>query len=288
VVVGEWLGLFEAVFERIPWTAGLAVVLLFGYPVFRNVIRAAIHRQIISHTLMTLGVIAALVVGEWATAAVVVFFMRVGDFVEHFTTEHARRALRDLTALAPQTARVELDGQEVEIPVSQVRPGDIVIARPGEKIPVDGEVIAGLAAVDQASITGEGLPIDAGPGSHVYAATLLLMGRLRIRVEQVGVETTFGRVIRLVEEAEAHRGKLQRLADRFSTYYLPVVAAIAALTYLIGRDPLATAAVLVVACSCSFALATPIAMLASIGAGARSGLLIKGGMYLRLAKLISC
>jgi P-type Cu+ transporter len=283
-VIGEWLGLFKAITGRVPWFIGLAVVLVGGYPVFRNVVRATLHGQVISHTLMTLGVIAALAVGEWATAAVVVFFMRVGDYVEHFTAERARRAVKDLAALAPQMARLERDGAEVEVPIQQVRRGDRVIVRPGEKIPVDGQVVAGQAAVDQAAITGESMPLDAGPGAQVFAASLVLQGSLRVSVEQVGPNTTFGRVIKLVEEAEGQRAEVQRIADKFSAYFLPVVSAIALLTFLIRRDPLATAAVLVVACSCSFALATPIAMLASIGAGARRGLMIKGGKYLeRLA-----
>jgi Cu+-exporting ATPase len=282
VVVGEWMGLFEVATEWIPWPVWLVIVLVGGYPVFRNVIRAALHRQVIAHTLMTLGVIAALAVGEWATAAVVVFFMRVGDYVEHFTAERARRAVKDLTAMAPQTARLEQAGVEEEVPVDQVQVGDVVIVRPGERIPVDGEVITGFATVDQATITGESMPVEDGPGSHVFAATLVRLGSLRIRTTQVGADSTFGRVIKLVEEAEAHRADVQRIADKFSAYYLPVVAGVALLTFLIRRDPLATAAVLVVACSCSFALATPIAMLASIGSGAQRGLMIKGGKYLEL------
>jgi Cd2+/Zn2+-exporting ATPase/Cu+-exporting ATPase len=280
IVAGEWLGLFAALTARVPWYLGYAVALLAGLPVFRNVLRAALRGQIIAHTLMSLGVFAALAVGEWATAAVVVFFMRIGDYTERFTAERARRAVKDLTTLAPQTARVERGGKEVSLPLAQVRPGDVVIVRPGETIPVDGEVISGQAAVNQAAITGESLPVEAGPGSHVYAATQANLGALRVRAAHIGADSTFGKVIRLVEEAEAHRAGVQRIADKFSAWYLPVVAALAALTYLLRRDPLATAAVLVVACSCSFALATPIAMLASIGAGAKRGLMIKGGKYL--------
>ncbi len=282
VVIGEWLGAFAKITDRVPWPVGLAIVLAGGYPVFRNVVRATLRGQIISHTLMSLGVLAALAVGQWATAAVVVLFMRVGDYAEHFTTERARRAVKDLTAMAPQTARVERAGQEIEVPVSQVQIGETVIVRPGEKIPVDGEVIDGQATVDQATITGESMPVEAGPGARVYAATFARLGHLRIRAAHIGADTTFGRVVKLVEEAEAHRADVQRIADKFSAYYLPVVAGIAALTFALRRDPLATAAVLVVACSCSFALATPIAMLASIGAGAKRGLLIKGGRYLEL------
>jgi len=282
VVIGEWLGVFDAFTAHLPWPVGLAIVLIAGYPVLRNVVRAALQRKITAHTLMTLGVIAALAVGEWATAAIVGFFMRVGDYAERFTTERARRAVKDLTALAPQTARVLRDETEMEVPLEAVRVGETVIVRPGEQIPVDGEVISGQATIDQAAITGEAMPVEAAPGTHVFAATITRLGSLRIRVTHAGADTTFGRVIRLVAEAETHRAEVQRIADRFSTWYLPVVVTIALLTLLIRQDALATAAVLVVACSCAFALATPIAMLASIGAGAKRGLLIKGGKYLEV------
>ena len=282
VIFGEGLGLFDFLNDRVPFLIGLAIVIAGGYPVFLNVIRATLKRQVISHTLMTLGVIAALVVGQWVTAALVVVFMRIGDYVENFTTESARRAVKELTALAPQTARVEREGVELEIPVSDVKLGETIIVRPGEKIAVDGEVVSGQATIDQSAITGESMPIEAASGTHVYAATIAKLGSLRIRAERIGSDTTFGRVVKMVEEAEAHRADVQRLADKFSAWYLPVVAAIAALTFLISRNPLATAAVLLVACSCSFALATPVAMLASVGASAKRGLLIKGGKYLEL------
>lgn len=285
IVGGEWLGLFERLTDLVPLPVGIALVVIAGFTAFRNVWRATLRRQITAHHLMTLGVLAALAVGQWATALVVVFLMHVGDFVEHFTTERARRAVKDLAALAPATARVLRAGEEVEIPAEQVQVGETVIVRPGEQIPVDGEVIDGRATINQAAITGEPLPVDAGPGSQVYAATIAEFGHLRVRATKVGRDATFGKVVRMVEEAEARRGPLQGAADRFAAVYLPIIAGVAALTFIISRDPLATAAVLVVACSCSFALATPIAMLASIGAAARRGLLIKGGQYIEtLAK----
>jgi Cd2+/Zn2+-exporting ATPase/Cu+-exporting ATPase len=282
VIFGEVLGLFDFLNEQIPYLVGLALIIAGGYPVFLKVIRAALNGRIISHTLMTLGVIAALVVGQWVTAALVVVFMRIGDYVENFTTESARRAVKELTALAPQTARVERAGIESEIPVREVHLNEMVIVRPGEKIPVDGEIVNGHATIDQSAITGESMVVEAGSGTHVYAATIASLGSLRIRTERIGSDTTFGRVVKMVEEAELHRADVQRLADRVSGWYLPVVTAIAALTYLISRDPSSTAAVLLVACSCSFALATPVAVLASVGAGAKRGLLIKGGKYLEL------
>ncbi len=282
IIAGEWLGLFESITTLIPAPLGYVLVLIAAYPTFLNVVRAAMKRQVISHTLMSIGVIAALVVGQWVTAAIVVFFMRVGDYAERFTTESSRKALKNLTAMAPQTARIERNGQEVEILVNELAVGEIVIVRPGEKVPVDGEVVAGQATINQAAITGESMPVEAGVGTKVFAATLAELGSLRVRATHVGADTTFGKVIRLVEEAETHRADVQRIADKFSAYFLPFVGAIALLTFLISRNPLSTAAVLVVACSCSLALATPIAMLASIGAAAKIGLLIKGGKYIEV------
>ncbi|MEW6240175.1 MAG: cation-translocating P-type ATPase [Chloroflexota bacterium] len=282
VIVGEGLGLFESISDKIPWPLGLALVIAFGWPVFVNVAKAAWRRQIIAHTVMTMGVIAAAVIGEWITAALVVFFMRVGDYTEKFTTERARRAVKDLTALTPRTARVERDGTEIEISVTELSKNEIVVVRPGEKIPVDGEVVSGQSSVDQSAITGESMPVDVTVGDKVYAATLVKSGSIRVRVTHLGADTAFGRVVKLVEQAEENRADVQRIADKFSYWYMPVVAGIALLTFIIRRDPLATAAVLVVACSCAFALATPIAMLASVGAAAKRGLLIKGGKYLEV------
>lgn len=286
-VVGEWLGLFSRLTAFIPWYAWLAAIIIGGWPIFANVLRTALNRQVISHTLMTLGVAAAIAVGEWPTAAVVVLFMRIGDFVEGFTTGKARTAVRDLTDLAPQFAFVLRNGNEEKVRISEVGIGDTVVIRPGEAVPVDGEVVSGNATVDQSAISGESMPVDAEPGRKVFAASILLTGMLKVKVEAVGMESTFGKVVQLVEEAEANRGRTQRAADKFAGIYLPIVAAIALLTYLLRGDPLAAAAVLVVACSCSFALATPIAMLASIGSAAKLGLLIKGGRYIETLEKVN-
>jgi P-type Cu+ transporter len=279
VVAGEWLGVVEAVTARVPLPVGAALTVLVGLPAFRGVARASAARRVTSHTLMTVGVLAALAVGQWATAAIVAFFMRVGDYVEGMTVRRSRRALGELAALAPTTARVERDGVQAVVALSAVRPGDIVVVRPGERIPVDGMVVAGRAAVEQAAITGESMPVDVAPGAHVFAATVPRGGALRVAVTRSGDDATFGRILHLIEEAAASRARVQSFADRFSAWYLPFVAGIALLTIILRRDPLAAAAVLVVACSCAFAIATPVAMLATIGAAARRGLLIRGGAY---------
>ncbi|EAY56449.1 MAG: Copper-transporting ATPase protein [Leptospirillum rubarum] len=285
VVTAEWFGLLDKLSVFFPWPVWLAIVAAGGYPIFRSVLRATLKRKVTSHTLMTVGLVAAILAGAWPAAVIIVFFMRLADHIEEFTVTHARDAVRDLTAMAPEMARVERGGAEQEVPVTEVRISEIVIVRPGERIPVDGEVIGGQATVNQGAITGESMPVEVGPGSRAFAASFAHLGHLRMRATAVGANTTFGRVIKMVEEAERHRAEVQRVADRFSTWYLPVVAAVAAGTFLFIRNTLATAAVLMVACSCSFALATPVAMIASIGTSARRGLLIKGGKYLEaLAK----
>lgn len=279
VVIGEGLGLFGILTEQVPWWIGSLLVIASGYQIFYSVVRSAFQREVTSHTLMSLGAIAALSIGQWTTAGIVVFFMQVGEYVERFTSEKARGLLKTMTSLTPQTAKVLQDGKEYERSIDAVLPGEVVVVRPGDRIPVDGTVIDGRASMDQSTITGESMPVDVEPGSRVHAATLAHLGTLKVKVDKVGRDTTFGRTIQLVEEAEASRGTTQRLADKFSAWYLPVVTAIALLTYLISGNVLSTVAVMVVACSCSFALATPIAMMATIGAAAGRGLLIKGGKY---------
>lgn len=280
VVAGEWLGLFQAATEWVPFWAGAAFVLVIGYPVFKQVVAAARKGMVTPHALMALGAVTALAAGEWVTAAIVVFFMRTGDYIESYTTDKARDSLRSLTELAPQKATVLRSGTEEEIPIDEVKKGDQILVRPGGKIPVDGTILEGHATVDESPITGESMPVEKTAGSEVFASTIAQGGRLLLQAEAVGRESTFGKIISMVEEAEAHKGAVQRFADQFSAYYLPVVAGIAVLTYLLSGDLMATVAVMVVACACAFALATPVALLASVGSNAKRGVLIKGGKYI--------
>jgi len=285
-ILGERLGLLEALTARIPSWLAVAAVLVGGFPIFRNVLRAFRNRTVTSHALMTLGILGALSIGQYAAAAVIVFFMRFADFLEGFTTERSRQAIKELLKLTPETARVEREGREVEVPAEEVRKGEVVLVKPGERIPVDGRVLAGHASANQAPITGESIPVEKGVGDPVFAATICERGVLRVQTERVGAETTFGRILRLVEEAEATKAPVQRFADRFTAYYIPVVLAAAGVTYLLGRNPSAAVAVVLVACSCAIAMATPTVVLASVGRAARRGIIVKGGRYLEaLAKV---
>ena len=275
--LGERLGLFDAALERLPWWLPALAIGLGGWHVFYGVLRAARRGQVTSHTLMTAGVIASIAIGQWTTAALIVFFMRFADWLEDLTTERSRQALKQLTALQPATARVLRGGQEHEVPVAEVRADNVVVVRPGERIPVDGQVVEGQAPVDQSPITGESVPVDKALGDAVFAATVAQAGFLKVQATKVGSDTTFARIVRLVEETEAHKAPVQRFADRFSAYYLPSVLLLALATYLLTGQVVNAVAVLVVACACAIALATPVVVLASVGNAARRGLLIKGG-----------
>jgi cation transport ATPase len=178
--IGHGLGVFDWLQAQVPWWMGGAAVVGLGYPVFKEVAQATWQRSITAHTLMTVGVVAALIAGAWVTALIIVVFMRVGDFVEQFTTEQARDSVRSLIDTMPPTARLWRDGTEEEVPIGQVSAGDVVVVRPGEKIPVDGTVVDGQATINQAAITGEPMPVDVSSGDAVYAATIAQGGGISL------------------------------------------------------------------------------------------------------------
>ena len=278
--VAERSGLAQAAMSRIPWWLALLAVLAGGIPIFIAAIKGLLVRQINADVLMTVGILAATSLGEFSAAAMIVFFMTTAHFLESFTTGKSREAIRSLVRLAPKTARVLRDGSEVEVGIEQLAPAITSSSGPANRVPVDGRVIAGRSAVDQAPITGESLPVEKGAGDQVFAGTLNQLGALTVEATCIGRDTTLGKIVRLVEEAEASKAPVQKFADRYSAYFLPVVLGIGLLTMLISRDVRHGIAVLVVACPCAVALATPLSVVASTGAAARRGILIKGGLYL--------
>jgi P-type Cu+ transporter len=280
VVAGEQTGFFDNTLERLPWWVLAPAIVAGGWRVFRPVFLGLRRGQISSHTLMTAGVIASASIGQWATAALIVFFMRFADAIEGMTTSRSREALRGLVSIRPASARVLRGDVEAEVPISEVTAGELILVRSGERIPVDGEVVEGYASVDEAAITGESVPADKQVGQSVFAATVAQGGFLKLRATRVGGDTTFARIIRLVEESEAQRAPVQRFANKFCAYYLPAVLLMAGATYLVTQQVVNAVAVLVVACGCAIALATPVVVLASVGYGARKGLLVKGGIAL--------
>ncbi len=264
----------------IPAPLVLAAVIAGGWPIARRAVGAARQRQITADLLMSIAILAALALGEFVAAMLITFFMRTANALESFTTTRARHAIQSLVRLTPEIACVRRDGAEAEISSLDLRPDDVLIVRPGERIAADGTVIEGYSTVDQATITGEPLPIGKQAGDTVFAGTLNQRGALAVSVTRVGPETTLGRIARAVEEAEAAKAPVQKFADRYSAIFLPLLLIVAVLTSVLSGSLQTGIAVLVVACPCAVALATPLAVTASIGAAARHGILIKGGRYL--------
>ena len=285
-IAGESLGLLHSVEELVPWYLSLAVVLMGGYPIFRGAFLGLRQRRINTDAVMSVGILAAAAIHEFIGAALIVFFVMVAHYLEDKTTGRARRAIAELAALQPKTARVKRETGEEEVPVALLSSGDKVIVREGEQVPIDGIVVTGHATVNQAPITGESLPVEKHVGDEVFAGTISERGYVEVGVERIGEQTTLGRIIHLVEKAESQKSPVQRFADRFSAAFLPLVITLAVLTFVFSRNLTAAIAVLVAACPCAVGLATPLSVVAAVGAGAQRGLLIKGGLSLEtLAKV---
>ncbi len=229
----------------------------------------------------------------YETAAVILTLIKVGKLLETRAKRHAGDAIRELVSLTPRTVRIEVDGTEIEVRADEVSLGDLLLVRPGERVPVDGIVIAGRSAVDESALTGESLPVAKQPGDTVLAGTVAIDGVLRFEASRVGADTALARVIRLVREAQGSKPAIQNLADRVAAVFVPVVMAIAAVTLLVWwlgvGASFATAlmrmvAVLVIACPCALGLATPTAIMVGTGRGARMGILLRSSEALERAE----
>ncbi len=264
----------------------LAAVLLGGAPRFIAGFKDASRRRITVNVFVTVALAATIAVGEFRPAAIIILIMSVVGALESYALDKTRRSIRALLDLAPQTATVRRNGEEVTVPVAELQVGDQVMVRPGERIPVDGTVVAGASSVNQAPITGESMPVEKVPGSAVFSGTLNESGRLEIRTEKVGEGTTLARIVHLVQEAQGSRAPIQNLADRFTTWFLPTVVVLAVVAFFVTGDIKAAVSVLLVACPCAFAIATPTAVTAGISNMAKRAILIKGGMFLELAHKI--
>lgn len=261
-------------------------VIIGGYPLIKHACLDLKGKAITADVFMALGVMAATAIGEFRSAAIIAFFMLISEFIDSFTIEKSRKAIKDLMDMAPKTARVKKGDTEVDVPVEEVKKGDIVVVRPGEKIPVEGIIISGRGSINQSPITGESIPVEKKEGDTVYAATINQLGVLFIKVTHTGEDTTYARIIKLVEEAESSKAPVQRIADKFASYFTPAILAIATLTFLFTWKITNAIAVIVVACPCTVAIATPLAVVASMGRAAKKGIIIKGGRYLEaLAKV---
>ena len=251
-----------------------------GWPIFREAVENLLARRMTMELSMTIAILAAAGISEWFTALVVALFVLIAEELEHLTLAQGRVAIRDLVDFIPPEARVRRLGVVSTLPLAQVVVGDHVLVSPGEKVPVDGVVVEGHSYVDQSRITGESMPAEKTTASLVYAGSINQMGALEIRVERVGRDTSYGRIIQAVEAAEQTRAPVQRLADRMAGYLVYVALGAAALTYLITQNIRDTISVVIVAGACGIAAGTPLAILGGIGRAARLGSIIKGGVHL--------
>jgi Cd2+/Zn2+-exporting ATPase len=259
----------------------------------RRAVTAIRTRTLDINTLMVIAVAGALVLGDWLEAASVVLLFAIAQWLELRTLERARQAIRALIDLSPREALVRRDGFERRLPVDGIRVGDEIVVRPGDKVPLDGAVVAGHSDVNEAPLTGESVPVDKAPGDEVYAGTINGHGALDVRVTRLVRDTRLARVIHLVETAQASRAPVQTFVDRFARLYTPAVIVLA-LVVALGPPLLAGAdaatwiyralVLLVISCPCALVISTPVSIVSALSAAARNGVLVKGGAHLeRLA-----
>lgn len=238
-----------------------------------------------SDIALALAAIAAILIGEPLVAAEVVFIAMLGESLEAITFGRTQKELRDLLHLRPHMATAIRNGQQIRLHTEDLLVGDRVLVRPGERIPADGVIVSGQSSVDQSALTGESIPVDKAPGDQVFTGTLNHHGAFEFTAEKVGADTTFGQLLHTIRKALKRKAPVEKTADRYARYFLPIVLTCAALTFLVTRDWHRTVAILVVACPCGLVLATPAAVLAAVARLARQGVVLRGGIALeRLAK----
>ena len=268
----------------------LAIV-IGGFPIMRAAMQSLRSRRIDMNVLMTISVIGASIIGEWSEGALVVVLFTIGSSMQAMTLDRTRAALRSLLDLTPEEATLLHGTAEAIVRVSTLRVGDIIRVRPGERMPADGQIIAGLSALNESAITGESLPAEKGEGDVVYAGSMNGTGALTVRVTALASESTLAKIVHLVEEAQSGKAPSQQLVDRFASVYTPVVVASAGVIALSGWLFLDDAetwfyralVLLVIACPCALVISTPVSIVSAIGAATRHGMLVKGGAALEEA-----
>ena len=261
----------------------LTAAVLSGYPIVRNsVVSTLTNKKLNAEVLVTCALIASIWVGEYLAAAIVVLMMNVGELLEDITIAKTGEAVRALMELEADTARVIRNGREMEVDIDEVRIGDLVLVKSGEKIPIDGKIREGRGEINQAPITGESALITKEVGDDVFGGTLNQVGVLKVEVTRVATETTLSKIIDLVHKAQAAKPPIERIADRFASWFTPIMLCLAFLVWLVTGEILRAVTVLVVACPCALVIATPTAVVAGIGNAARRGILIKGGAILEV------
>ncbi len=283
------------------------IAVALGYRIYLHGIRSLRHGNVTAQLFATIAIFISVVaglmlpsasatgtaeaVGYLTASAIVAFIILAGMTLEDYIIHRTRGALEALTKMSPTTARIRRDGVEVEVPIDEVKLGEIVLVKPGDKIPVDGTVISGHSTVNQATITGESIPAEKTAGDRTFAGTLNEHGALEIKVEKIAEDTTLAHLIQLVEEAQEKKAPIQNVADRFTTYFLPIMAILSSSVFAVSYFALGfdvalarTVTVLLVACPCALSIAVPVAVAGTIGNASMNGIIIKGGTHIEKLK----
>ncbi|MDP1796933.1 MAG: HAD-IC family P-type ATPase, partial [Planctomycetaceae bacterium] len=273
--------------ELVPVQVLWVAVAIGLYPLVKTGILDFIHeRKIGTEIFVTVATLVAVFGGEAVAGAVLMVIILIAEFIAELNTDRARASIKALIGSVPQVAIVRGADGERSVPLADLRVGDVVLVRAGEKMPVDGKVVGGAASVNEAPITGESLPKEKNSGDLVFAGTVVEAGALDITTEKVGGDTTFARIIALVEGAEAEQAPVQKLADKVAAWLIPAVFLFLIVVYLVTRDVRTIVTLMIFTSPAELGLATPLVMIAAIARAARSGILVKGGLYLEsLAKV---
>ncbi|WP_136687987.1 heavy metal translocating P-type ATPase [Halorhabdus amylolytica] len=268
-------------------TASAAILILAaivgGYDIAKTAYHEVTSRTLGIKTLVTLAAVGAIAIGSYWEAAAVVFLFALGSYLEGRTMRKTRNALEELLEMTPDTATVRRDGEQKEVPAREVEAGEIVIVKPGEKIPVDGDVVEGESAVNQAPVTGESAPVHKADGDEVYAGTINQEGSLEVRTTGSGTDTTLQRIIQRVEAAQEAQSKTESIIDRFAKYYTPGVIALSIGAYAVTQNAILSLTLLVIGCPGALVIGPPVSIVSAIGNAARNGVLMKGGEHLEQA-----
>jgi cation-transporting P-type ATPase C len=269
-----------------PVLFGISAVatIISGYPFLRGALRSLSRGgSMTTDTLVSSATIASIIMRESVTALVVISLLNLGEYLQALVLRRTRQAIRALLSPEDEKVWIVVGSTEVEQPLAAVRPGDLIVVFTGQRIPVDGQIESGTGTINEAPITGESMPVMKNPGDGVYAGTVLLAGDLRVRAQLVGSDTAVGRLIERVEEALELRAPMQTIGERFSARFVPFSFVLAAAVFAVTRDLNRALTMLLMACPCAAGMATPTAVSAAIGNGARRGILIKGGTHLEAA-----
>lgn len=274
--------------NALPLKFSIVPLLIGGAFVAKSTIQATVaKRKITAGMLVVLALIGTTAVGEYLSGAIVAFMMIFGEFLEDLTMEKTKNAVRELIRLVPPTCRMLVDGEYQIVPLKQIRRGSYIQVLSGEKIAVDGKITKGQASINEASITGESMPVDKTVGDKVFVGTLNESGVIEVEAEKLGSDTVLGKIIQTVKAAQENKGDVQKAADIFAQYFLPIILAICAVTFLLTNDIMRVMTILVIACPCALVLATPTAVVASVGNRAKRGVLIKGGVVIETSAKVT-